>query len=34
MFGCGQAQVRNIKSAENFTAFIAATYAVIHISSH
>lgn len=34
MLGCGQAQVRNIKSAESFPAFIAATYALIHIASH
>lgn len=34
MMGCGQAQVRNIKSAENVPAFIAATYALIHIASH
>ena len=34
ILGCGQAQVRNIKSAESFPAFIAATYALIHIASH
>jgi hypothetical protein len=34
MMGCGQAQVRNIKSAENVPAFIAATYALLHIASH
>lgn len=34
MMGCGQAQVRNIKSAENVPAFIAATYVLLHIASH
>lgn len=34
MLGCGQAQVRNIKSAENVPAFIAATYALLHIASY
>ncbi len=34
MMGCGQAQVRNNKSAENVPAFIAATYALLHIASH
>ena len=34
MLGCGQAQVRNLNSAETFPAFIAAAYALLHIASH
>ena len=34
MFGCGQAQVRNPESAERVPAFIAATYAILHLAAH
>lgn len=34
MLGCGQAQVRNLNSAETFPAFIATAYALLHIASH
>ena len=34
MLGAGQAQVRNPNSSATFPAFIAATYAMLHIASH
>lgn len=34
LLGCGQAQVRNPKSAENVPAFISAIYAILHLASY
>lgn len=34
ILGCGQAQVRNPKSAESLPAFVAAMYGLLHLASH
>jgi hypothetical protein len=34
MLGCGQAQVRNPKSAESLPVFVAAMYGLLHLASH
>lgn len=34
LMGCGQAQVRNPNSAEKLPAFVAATYAILHLATH
>lgn len=34
LMGCGQAQVRNPNSAEQLPAFVAATYALLHLATH
>lgn len=34
LLGCGQAQVRNPKSAESLPAFVAAMYGLLHLASH
>ena len=34
LLGCGQAQVRNLNSAESLPAFVAAMYGLLHLASH
>lgn len=34
LLGCGQAQVRNPKSAESLPAFVAVMYGLLHLASH